>query len=339
MTNSQPTKSQFTNSQSTNPQPTNTQFTDPPPGHRSGFVALVGKPNVGKSTLLNRLLGQKIAPVSPRPQTTRTRLRGILTLHRDQGDPADAQIVFVDTPGIHEPLHKLGQSMVQAASTAIPDADVVLLMADLRTPPTAEDRAIAGLVSQHAQGPVVLALNKVDLLSLDEVDSRANDYLALIKPAVWFTISATRGDNVPELLEAVIARLPEGPRYYPEDEVSDAYMRDIAGELIRAQAMTLLRDEVPHALAVTVERFKERRADLTYIQATLIVERASQKPIVIGKGGRTIKRIGQAAREELEKLLDRQVYLELRVKVVKNWRRNEAELRRLGYFLPQGKSR
>ena len=316
----------------TNSQPTSPQPTDPPPGHRSGFVALVGKPNVGKSTLLNRLLGQNIAPVSPKPQTTRTRLRGILTLHRDQGDLADAQIIFVDTPGIHEPLHRLGQLMVKVASSAIPDADVVLFIADLKTPPTGEDRTIAELVSQHAQGPVVLALNKVDLLSPGKVKPRAEDYLALIQPAAWFVISATRGDNVPELLEAIIAHLPEGPRYYPEDEVSNAYLRDIAGELIRAQAMTLLRDEVPHALAVTVEQFKERRADLTYIEATLIVERGSQKGIVIGKGGRMIKLISQEARAELEKMLDRQVYLDLRVKVVKNWRRNEAELRRLGYF-------
>ena len=321
----------------TPPQSTHPQFTDsqPPPGHRSGFVALVGKPNVGKSTLLNRLLGYKIAPVSPKPQTTRTRLRGILTLHRDQGDPADAQIIFVDTPGIHEPLHKLGQFMVQTASSAVPDADVVLFMADLTTPPTAEDRTIADLVNRHARGPVVLALNKVDLLSADQVAPRAEAYLALTQPAAWFAISATRGDNVAELLAAVIAHLPEGPRYYPEDEVSDAYLRDIAGELIREQAMTLLDDELPHAVAVTVEQFKERHADLTYIEATLIVERPSQKGIVIGRGGRMIKRISQAAREELERLLDTQVYLDLHVKVVKNWRRNEAELRRLGYFVPK----
>ena len=222
--------------------------------------------------------------------------------------------------------------MVKVASSAIPDADVVLFMTDLERPPTGEDRAIAELVSQHAQGPVVLVLNKVDLLSPGKVKPRAENYLALIQPAAWFVVSATRGDNVPELLEAIIAHLPEGPRYYPEDEVSNAYLRDIAGDLIRAQAMTLLRDEVPHALAVTVEQFKERRADLTYIEATLIVERGSQKGIVIGKGGRMIKLISQKARAELEKMLDRQVYLDLRVKVVKNWRRNEAELRRLGYF-------
>lgn len=328
------TNTQFTNTQSTNP-----QFPNPPLGHRSGFVALVGKPNVGKSTLLNRLLGQKIAPVSPKPQTTRTRLRGILTLHRAAGDPADAQIIFVDTPGIHEPLHRLGRFMVQTASSAIPDADVVLFMVDLETPPTAEDRVIADLVSRQAQGPVILALNKVDLLPPDDIGPRVNIYLELIQRDVWLAVSAMRGDRVEELLKLIIVHLPEGPRYYPEDEISDAYLRDIAGELIREQAMTLLRDEVPHALAVTVEQFKERSAGLTYIEATLIVERGSQKGIVIGKGGRTIKRISQEARGELEKLLDTQVYLDLHVKVIKNWRRDETELRRLGYFVSRRGSR
>jgi len=244
----------------------------------------------------------------------------------------------VDTPGIHEPLHRLGQLMVEDAAGAIPDADVVLFMVDLETPPTAEDRAIAELLGRSAQGPVVLALNKADLLPPSQVKSRAQDYLALVEPAAWFAISATEGTDVPALLAAVVAHLPEGPRYYPEDQLSDAYLRDIAGELIREQAMTLLRDELPHALAVTVEQFKERHADLTYIEATLIVEQESQKGIVIGKGGRTVKQIGGAAREELEKFLDTQVYLDLRVKVVKNWRRDEAELRRLGYLGPSGKT-
>lgn len=309
---------------------TDAQFTVPS-GHRSGFVALVGKPNVGKSTLLNRLLGQKIAPVSPKPQTTRTRLRGILTLHRDRGDPADAQIVFVDTPGIHEPLHKLGRFMVDAASRAVPDADVVLFMVDLTTLPAADDQTIAGLIKKHAQGPVVMALNKADLVSPREVEPRLKSYLELIAPQDHIVTSAARGEGVQELLKIVINHLPEGPRYYSEDEISDVYIRDIVGDLIREQAMTLLRDELPHALAVTVEQFKERRADLTYIEATLVVERDSQKGIVIGKGGRTIKRISKGAREELERFLDTRVYLDLRVKVIKNWRRNDAELRRLGY--------
>ena len=318
---------------------TDSFFDNLPPGHRSGFVALVGKPNAGKSTLLNRLLGQKIAPVSPKPQTTRTRLRGILTLHRDKGDFADAQIVFVDTPGIHRPLHKLGQFMVDAASIAVPDADLVLFVVDLETPPADEDRIIAKLVSQHAQGAVILLLNKIDLLSPKREKSRIKDYLALIKPQAHLAISATRGDNLPELLESIITHLPEGPRYYPEDEISDVYMRDIAGELIREQAMRLLHDEVPHALAVIVDQFKERHTGLTFIEATLIVEHSSQKGIVIGKGGNMIKRISRSARRELEKLLETQVYLELRVKVIKNWRRDEAVLRRLGYFVSGKQSR
>jgi len=311
---------------------------DVPAGHRSGFVALVGKPNVGKSTLLNQLLGQKIAPVSPRPQTTRSRLRGILTFYREQGDPFDAQIVFVDTPGIHEPLHRLGEFMVDAATTAIPDADVILFVVDVSAPPGDEDRAIAELLRRHAQGPVMLILNKIDLAPGEAQSRRADAYFEFIQPAVWFAVSATRGDNVARLLEAVVACLPAGPRYYPEDQISDAYVRDIAAELIREQAMCLLHHELPHAVAVVLEQFKERRADLTYIEATLVVEKASQKGIVIGKGGATIKRISQAARQELEKLLETQVFLELRVKVVPNWRRDEAALRRLGYSLP-GKPR
>jgi GTP-binding protein Era len=314
---------------------TDSRLTEPPPGHRSGFVALVGKPNVGKSTLLNRLLAYRLAPVSPKPQTTRTRLRGILTLHEAEGDPADAQIVFVDTPGIHEPLHKLGRFMVDAASTAIPDADLVLFMVDLATPPADEDRTIAELLDRHAEGPVILALNKVDLLPPDAIEARIDGYLALFKPAVWVAVSATRGDRVEDLLRVIIVHLPEGPRYYPEDQISDVYLRDMAAELIREQAMVHLHHEVPHALTVVVEQFKERRADLTYVSATLVVERESQKGIVIGKGGQMIKRISREARLALEEVLDTQIYLDLHVKVIENWRRDEEKLRRLGYFVPQ----
>lgn len=311
------------------------RLTDPPPGHRSGFVALVGKPNVGKSTLLNRLLAHRLAAVSPKPQTTRTRLRGILTLHHDQGDPTDAQIVFVDTPGIHQPLHKLGEFMVDAASTAIPDADLVLFMVDLETPPADEDRIIAELLDRHAGGAVILVLNKVDLLPPGAVMARVDEYLALFKPAAWLAVSATRGDRVKDLLGVIIAHLPEGPRYYPEDQISDVYLRDVAAELIRGQAMTQLHHEVPHALTVVVEQFKERRDDLTYVAATLVVERDSQKGIVIGKGGQMIKRISREARLALEDALGTQVYLDLHVKVIKNWRQDEDKLRRLGYFVPQ----
>jgi GTP-binding protein Era len=299
-----------------------------PPNHRSGFVAVVGRPNVGKSTLMNAYLGQKIAIVSEKPQTTRNRLLGILT--RD-----DAQIVFVDTPGIHAPLHKLGEVMVATAVRAIPDADVVLFMVDASVPPTGEDALVADAIRAEGEElPVVMALNKADLLSSPE-SPYADDYLALLQPAAWLLVSATRGDNRDELLDQVVAHLPLGPRYYPEDQITDQQTRFIAAELIREAALRRLRQEVPYALAVVVDEFKRRDEDMTYIGATIFVERDSQKGIVIGQGGRTLKDIGRAARTEIEKLLDTRVFLELWVKVRPKWRKKEEELRRMGYSVPK----
>ncbi len=302
--------------------------TELPPNHRSGFVAVVGKPNVGKSTLMNAYLGQKIAIVSEKPQTTRNRLLGILT--RD-----DAQIVFVDTPGIHAPLHKLGEVMVETAVRAIPDADVVLFMVDASVPPTGEDALVADAIREGGQElPVVMALNKADLLPSPE-SPYADDYLALLQPAAWLLVSATRGDNRDELLDLVVAHLPLGPRYYPEDQITDQQTRFIAAELIREAALRRLRQEVPHALAVVVDEFKRRDEGMTYIGATIFVERDSQKGIVIGQGGRTLKDIGRTARTEIEKLLDTRVFLELWVKVRPKWRKKEEELRRMGYSVPK----
>jgi GTP-binding protein Era len=302
--------------------------TEVPPNHRSGFVAVVGRPNVGKSTLMNAYLGQKIAIVSEKPQTTRNRLLGILT--RD-----DAQIVFVDTPGIHAPLHKLGEVMVETAVRAIPDADVVLFMVDASVPPTGEDELVADAIREGGEElPVVMALNKVDLLSSPE-SPYAGDYLALLQPAAWLPVSATRGDNRDELLDLVVAHLPLGPRYYPEDQITDQQTRFIAAELIREAALRRLRQEVPYALAVVVDEFKRRDEDMTYIGATIFVERDSQKGIVIGQGGRTLKDIGRTARTEIERLLDTRVFLELWVKVRPKWRKKEEELRRMGYSVPK----
>jgi GTP-binding protein Era len=299
-----------------------------PPNHRSGFVAVVGRPNVGKSTLMNAYLGQKIAIVSEKPQTTRNRLLGILT--RD-----DAQIVFVDTPGIHAPLHKLGEVMVATAVRAIPDADVVLFMVDASVPPKGEDALVADAIRAEGEElPVVMALNKADLLSSPE-SPYADDYLALLQPAAWLLVSATRGDNRDELLDLVVAHLPLGPRYYPEDQITDQQTRFIAAELIREAALRRLRQEVPYALAVVVDEFKRRDEDMTYIGATIFVERDSQKGIVIGQGGRTLKNIGRTARTEIEKLLDTRVFLELWVKVRPKWRKKEEELRRMGYSVPK----
>ena len=299
-----------------------------PPGHRSGFVAVIGKPNVGKSTLMNAYLGQKVAIVSEKPQTTRWRIRGILTR-------PDAQIIFVDTPGIHQPKHKLGEFMVETATRAIPDADVILFVVDVSEMPTAEDEQIARLIEKYGRAPVILALNKADLLPPERVIPHTDAYFKLVRHEDWMLVSATRGDNRDKLLDIIIAHLPEGPRYYPEDQITDQPVRTIAAELIREQVLHFTHQEVPHAVAVVVEDFKERSPNLTYISATIYVEKDSQKGIIIGKEGRMLKRIGQAARREIEALLGTQVYLDLWVKVRKKWRRREEELRRLGYALPK----
>jgi GTP-binding protein Era len=300
---------------------------DLPEDHRSGFVAVIGKPNVGKSTLMNAYLGQKVAIVSDKPQTTRRRLLGILTR-------PDAQIIFVDTPGIHRPRHKLGQFMVQTATRAIPDADAILFLVDISTMPDDEDQQIATLIAEHEHVPVILALNKMDLLPSHKVQPHTNAYLDLVRHDDWMMLSATRGDNLDTLLERIIAHLPLGPRYYPEDQITDQTVRAIAAELIREQVLRFTHQEVPHAVAVLVDEFKERSADLTYIHATIIVERESQRRILLGEGGQMIKLI-TAARHEIERLVDTRVYLELWVKVWKKWRKDEANLRRLGYALPK----
>ena len=297
-----------------------------PPDHRSGFVAVIGEPNVGKSTLLNHYLGQKVAIVSPRPQTTRDQLLGILTR-------PDAQVVFVDTPGIHRPHTKLGEYMVATARRAIPDADVVLWLVDCTEPPSPVAEEIAAWLA-HAPA-VIVALNKIDLISPDDIPVRAEPYHELVPGAEWIPISAATGENCDRLLQALIDRLPMGPRYFPEEQVTDQQERFIAAELVREQALQYLQHEVPHALAVVVEEFKERREGMLYIAATIYVERETQKGILIGKGGQMLRTIGAAAREEIEKAFESKVYLELWVKVRKNWRKDERELRRLGYTLPR----
>jgi GTP-binding protein Era len=301
------------------------------PDYRAGFVAVVGRPNVGQSTLINALLGQKVAIVSPKPQTTRNRLLGILT--RD-----DAQVIFIDTPGIHQPLHRLGKVMVETATAALPDADVVLWLVDAAESPNDEDRQVAATLARlPATTPLLLGLNKCDRLALNRKESTIDAYLALAPRAEVVLCSATRGDNLDGLLSRLIAVLPLGPRLYPEDEITDQQERFIAAELVREQALHYLRDEVPYALAVLVNDFKERSAQLTYISAVIYVERETQKGILLGKDGQMLKRIGQGARREIEELLGRQVFLDLWVKVRPKWRTNEEELRRLGYQPPKVK--
>ncbi len=298
-----------------------------PSGHKSGFVAVIGRPNVGKSTLVNRLVGQKIAIVSPRPQTTRRRILGILTRE-------DAQIIFVDTPGIHRPRHKLGEIMVATARSAIPDADLVLFVVDVSEPPTEEDRMIAEILNGGTLAPVVLVLNKMDLLPPDKVKPHTEAYWALVpQHRNWMMTVATEGVNLDKLLSIILEVLPEGPRYYPADYVTDQPEREIAAELIREQVLNLTRQEVPHAVAVVVEEFKERENGVVYIAANIFVEKSSQKGIIIGNKGQMLRQIGEAARHEIERMVGGRVYLDLWVKVSKNWRRDEHELRRLGYSI------
>ncbi len=301
---------------------------DIPPDHRSGFVAVVGRPNVGKSTLLNAYLGQKLGIVSDKPQTTRKNLLGILTL-------PESQVVFVDTPGIHKPLHRLGEYMVESAVSALKDADVALFLVDLSFPVGREDRLVAEALRDANMAHNILVMNKVDLVAEDELAERQQAYMSLTSTDEQITISATRGDNRDELLQRIIAALPLGPRYFPAEQVTDQQERFIAAELIREQVLLHTRQEIPHSVAVVIEEFRERRDDLTYISATILVEKDSQKGIVIGEKGKMLKQIGAGARAAIEQALGHQAYLELWVKANKKWRTDEAELRRLGYSAPQ----
>lgn len=299
-----------------------------PEDHRSGFVAVVGQPNVGKSTLMNAYLGEKVAIVSAKPQTTRIRQLGILTLPH-------AQLIFVDTPGIHEPRNKLGEYMVEVASRSIPDADVILFVVDVSRKPNAADASIAEKIKRIAGTTTIIAMNKSDTLPPQQVIPHTDAYCALLPDADWMLVSATRGDNRDELLQMIVDALPLGPRYYPPDQLTDAQLRENVAEIIREKALEALHQEVPHSVAVQVEEFKERGPNLTYVSATIYVEKESQKGIVIGDGGKMLRAIGSMARKDLQGILGTKVFLELWVKVLKNWRKKDDALRRLGYVVPK----
>jgi GTP-binding protein Era len=295
----------------------------------------VGKPNVGKSTLLNALLGQKISIVTAKPQTTRDRIMGILTTET-------AQVIFIDTPGIHDPKNSLGQYMVSTAAGAIGEADVIVFMVDVGEMPDENDRRIANaLRDRSVTRSVILALNKMDnLIPPDRMKAHVEAYWSLAPttpgqeppaPWDWIMLSATRGDNRQELLSKISAALPEGPLYYPEDQITDRQEREIAAELIREQVLLHLRQEVPHSVAVLVDQFDERKNGVIHIAATIYVERDSQKGILIGSGGQMLKQISADARHSIQRMLDRKVFLEVWVKVRTNWREDEREVRRMGY--------
>ena len=293
---------------------------------RSGFVAIIGRPNVGKSTLVNALLGQKIAAVSPKPQTTRKRQLGILTTE-------SAQLVFVDTPGMHNPRHKLGRFLNQEAEESLEGVDVILWLVDASAKPTDEDKQIASLLNRTPRRtPLVLAANKMDLVPAEALTARLEAYQAsLKKEAQVISISATQNQNLDQLLELLISLSPFRPPEFEEEQVTDSYERDIAADLIREACLQQLREEVPHGVGVRVDEFTERENGMLYIAATIFVERNSQKGIVIGEGGKMLKAIGSAARKEIEEMGGRKVFLELRVKVLKDWRNDESAMKRFGY--------
>lgn len=284
---------------------------------KSGFVALIGRPNVGKSSLMNTFLGQKITITSDKPQTTRNQIRGILT-------GKNYQIVWLDTPGIHKPLHKLGTKMNEKAKAALGSVDLVLWVLDASKGYTAADQKIAAELGS-CDVPLLVVWNKTDLLETP----------AELPPLAGFErifkVSAQTGDGIESLLETIVGLLPEGPAYYPEDMVTDHPERYIAAELIREQLLRHTEDEVPHSIAVQVEEMKERDNGKIYIEAVIYVERDSQKGIVIGAKGERLKAIGRDAREAIEALLDAPVFLNLWVKVRKNWRNNLSSLNEFGY--------
>jgi GTP-binding protein Era len=303
---------------------------------RSGFVALIGRPNVGKSTLLNQLVGQKVAITSPVAQTTRNRLRAILTTPR-------AQLVLLDTPGIHKPHHLLGERLVKTARGAIGEVDVVLLLVDGSQPAGRGDGFIVDLL-RHCRAPVHVALNKLDRVTPEQRQALTASYRELLagggegsgpdapQPLPWplHLVSALTGEGTAELVEALTASLPPGPHLYPADAVSDQPEQLLMAELIREQVLSHTREEVPHSVAVSIDRVVDD-GPRTAVLATVLVERSSQKGILIGKGGRMLRTIGQGARLQMEKVFAGPVYLELFVKVVPGWRRSAARLAELGY--------
>ena len=292
--------------------------------YKSGFVTLIGRPNVGKSTLMNHLIGQKIAITSDKPQTTRNRIQTVYTDER-------GQIIFLDTPGIHKAKNKLGEYMVSEAEHTLKEVDVVLWLVEPTTFIGAGERHIAEQL-QNVKTPVILVINKIDTIkNQDEILEFIAAYKDVCSFAEIVPVSALKDKNTDLMLDLIYKYLPCGPQYYDEDTVTDQPMRQIASELIREKALRLLSDEIPHGIAVTIEKMTERKNGMMDIEATIVCERDSHKGIIIGKGGAMLKRIGSAARREIEDLMDTQVNLQIWVKVRKEWRDSELYMKNYGY--------
>lgn len=292
--------------------------------YKSGFISIIGRPNVGKSTFLNRVIGQKIAIMSDKPQTTRNKVQGVLTGN-------DSQMIFIDTPGIHKPKHKLGDFMMKVATNTLKEVDVILFMVSAVDGIGRGDEFIIEKL-QDVKTPVFLVINKIDEIHPDELLPIIEKYKEKLNFAAIVPISALEGNNIETLLGTIKEQLPEGPQYYPADQVTDHPERFIISELIREKVLHLTREEVPHSIAVMIDSIKKKENnDTIHVMATIIVERSSQKGIVIGKQGSMMKEIGQRARKDIELLLGSKVYLELWVKVQKDWRNKMSVLRDYGF--------
>ncbi|MBA1354217.1 MULTISPECIES: GTPase Era [Staphylococcus] len=292
--------------------------------HKSGFVTIIGRPNVGKSTFVNRVIGHKIAIMSDKAQTTRNKIQGVMTQE-------DAQIIFLDTPGIHKPKHKLGDYMMRVATNTLSEIDAIMFMVNVNEDIGRGDEYIMEML-KSVKTPVFLVLNKIDLVHPDELMPRIEKYKKYMNFTEIVPISALEGLNVEHFINVIKSYLPEGPKYYPDDQISDHPEQFVVSELIREKILHLTNEEIPHAIGVNVDRMIKEDEDRVRIEATIFVERDSQKGIVIGKGGKKLKEVGKRARQDIEGLLGSKVYLELWVKVQKDWRNKVNFIRQMGYL-------
>ncbi|PTI18957.1 GTPase Era [Staphylococcus xylosus] len=292
--------------------------------HKSGFISIIGRPNVGKSTFVNRVIGHKIAIMSDKAQTTRNKIQGVMTQE-------DAQIIFLDTPGIHKPKHKLGDYMMRVATNTLSEIDAIMFMVNVNEDIGRGDEYIMEML-KTIKTPIFLVLNKIDLVHTDELMPRIEKYKRYLDFTEIVPISALEGHNVDHFINVLKSYLPEGPKYYPDDQISDHPEQFVVGELIREKILHLTSEEIPHAIGVNVDRMVKEDEDRVRIEATIFVERDSQKGIVIGKGGKKLKEVGKRARLDIERLLGSKVYLELWVKVQKDWRNKVNFIRQMGYL-------